>query len=149
MKINTLSPLTLICVAALLLMSCSEEVPNEYLESELSAILEKQQDAWNHGDVDSFMQYYDHAETMRFISSQGLMLGYQNLKDRYKNSYPDQESMGKLVFETLEILPVGKDHAYVIGKWTLIRESDQPGGYFTLLFAKTTDGWRIISDHTS
>jgi hypothetical protein len=141
--------IVLLSFAALTMGGCDEEIPVEYIDSEITAMLEKQQDAWNHGDVDGFMLYYENSETMRFISSQGMMLGHKNLKERYKNSYPDPETMGKLLFEILEIIPVGKENAYVIGKWTLIRESDQPGGYFTLLFAKTTEGWRIISDHTS
>ena len=146
------SPFALYTYSALVLLittGCKEEVPQSYTEAELIEIMGKQQDAWNNADIEGFMAWYENSGSLRFISSQGLMRGHQALKERYESAYPDPKTMGKLVFDVKEIIPLGEQHAYVIGSWTLLREDDHPEGYFTLLFSKTKDGWRIISDHTS
>jgi ketosteroid isomerase-like protein len=57
--------------------------------------------------------------------------------------------MGVLSFSNVEITPVSADAAVVLGRWQLKRAQDQPHGYFTLIFRKTTEGWRIVHDHTS
>ena len=56
--------------------------------------------------------------------------------------------MGELNFSDIAVKPLGKDYAFVIGKWKLTREKDAPNGNFTLVFKKLKEGWRIISDHT-
>ena len=35
------------------------------------------------------------------------------------------------------------------GRWRLERAQDAPSGLFTLLFRRTSAGWRIVHDHTS
>jgi ketosteroid isomerase-like protein len=57
--------------------------------------------------------------------------------------------MGVLTFSDLEINVLSKDAAIVLGNWALQRETDKPGGKFTLIFRKFKDGWRIVHDHTS
>jgi ketosteroid isomerase-like protein len=57
--------------------------------------------------------------------------------------------MGTLTFSDIEITPMGKDGAVVLGRWHLKRVSDEPHGRFTLVFRRTKKGWKIIHDHTS
>ena len=57
--------------------------------------------------------------------------------------------MGTLTFSDLEIGLLSPDSAFVIGRWKLNRATDQPHGRFTLIFRKTSVGWRIVHDHTS
>ncbi len=57
--------------------------------------------------------------------------------------------MGVLEFSDIHVKMLGKKHAYVFGKWKLIRANDTPNGIYTLVFQKFNDGWKIISDHTN
>ena len=57
--------------------------------------------------------------------------------------------MGKLIFSDIDIQMISEDAALVFGKWELDREKDHPWGLFTLLFNKTSDGWKVVHDHTS
>jgi ketosteroid isomerase-like protein len=57
--------------------------------------------------------------------------------------------MGTLTFSELQITRLSGDAALVIGRWRLARQGDKPQGRFTLLFRRTSDGWRIVHDHTS
>jgi ketosteroid isomerase-like protein len=57
--------------------------------------------------------------------------------------------MGTLTFSELEIRPISEEVVLVFGHWELVRTADKPHGRFTLIFRKTSDGWRIVQDHTS
>jgi ketosteroid isomerase-like protein len=57
--------------------------------------------------------------------------------------------MGELSFTDLEVILLSEDAAMVFGKYQLNRENDDPWGLFTLVFRRTSKGWRITHDHTS
>ena len=114
---------------------------------EVRAVLDAQVEAWNRGDIEGFMRGY--AQSAIFVSGDTVTRGWQTVLDRYKKGYTTREKMGTLEFSELEITPLGKDTAVVIGRWQLKRAGDAPHGRFTLIFRRTRAGWRIIQDHTS
>jgi hypothetical protein len=60
--------------------------------------------------------------------------------------------MERLTFSNVEIVPLGKDHALVLGNFHLERTAGGGGnadGIFTLTFEKKRGAWKIIADHTS
>jgi ketosteroid isomerase-like protein len=116
---------------------------------EIRAVLRAQQEAWNRGDIDSFMIGYARAETTVFVSGDEVTRGWQTVRDRYLEKYSDRAKMGALTFSELEIEQLGPDSAVALGRWELKRANDNPHGRFTLIFRKTPDGWRIVHDHTS
>ena len=122
-------------------------------EKDIRAVLDAQVAAWNRGDIESFMAGYWKSEKTTFLSTGGVSRGWQALLDRYKRGYPDKKTMGTLAFSELEINMLGRDAAFIIGRWALEREKDgmpdYPGGVFTLVARKFPEGWRIVSDHTS
>jgi len=67
----------------------------------------------------------------------------------YKQGYPDTSHMGKLKFEIINMKPLGDNYYFIIGKWFLKRTVGDLNGVYTLVFRKTKDGWKIISDHSS
>ncbi|MFL6516226.1 MAG: YybH family protein [Chthoniobacterales bacterium] len=112
-------------------------------------VLEAQQIAWNHGDIDTFMDGYWRSRDTRFVSGDTVTRGWQTVHDRYKAKYSDHEKMGQLTFSDIEVSMFGYDGALVFGRWQLQRATDHPHGRFTLVFRKTPDGWKIVHDHTS
>jgi ketosteroid isomerase-like protein len=119
------------------------------IASEIRAALKMQQDAWNRGDIDAFMQGYWRSEQTVFVSGDEVTRGWQKVLDRYKKKYSDRAKMGTLTFSNLEITPLRNDSAVVLGSWKLNRANDQPHGRFTLIFRRFPEGWRIVHDHTS
>jgi ketosteroid isomerase-like protein len=117
--------------------------------AEIRAVIQAQQEAWNRGDIDAFMNGYARSRSTIFISEDKVTRGWQTVRDRYHKKYSDREKMGTLNFSELEITPLGADSAVVLGRWQLKRKIDMPHGRFTLIFRKTADGWRIVHDHTS
>lgn len=118
-------------------------------DAEIRAVIQAQQEAWNRGDIDGFMNGYARARSTTFVSEDTVTRGWQTVRDRYKKKYSDREKMGALTFSDLEIAPLGNDAAVALGRWKLKRAKDEPHGRFTLIFRRLPEGWRIVHDHTS
>src|SRR5438105_4119322 len=118
-------------------------------QSEIRAVVSAQQEAWNRGDIDAFMNGYWRSEEIVFVSGDEVTRGWQKVLDRYKKKYSDRAKMGTLTFSNLEITPLSNDSAVVLGSWELKRANDNPHGRFTLIFRRFPDGWKIVHDHTS
>ncbi len=115
----------------------------------IQSILDNQTKAWNNGDLDAFMVGYLNSDSLVFIGKSGPTYGYKNTLANYKKGYPDKSHMGNLHFDIVSIKPLNEDHYFVIGKWDLTRTVGNLNGIFTLVFRKTKEGWKIISDHSS
>ena len=111
--------------------------------------MDEQEKSWSEGSIEGFMKYYQNSDDISFASKNGLTRGYSTLLNRYKQSYPGKEEMGKLTFELIEHRSLGKDHMLVVGSWKLANNDNNPSGYFSLIWKHTSEGWRIIHDHTS
>jgi hypothetical protein len=117
--------------------------------TEIKSVLEKQQNTWNNGDIEGFMQGYLQSEELIFESENGITKGWQNTLARYKKAYPNKEEMGSLVFQILDIKLKNDSIATLKGKWKLIREKDNPKGGFLLTFNKIDGQWLIVNDYTT
>ncbi|HZF68617.1 MAG TPA: DUF4440 domain-containing protein, partial [Gemmatirosa sp.] len=54
-----------------------------------------------------------------------------------------------LRFERVEARPLGADHALVTSRFVLAGgEAAEKSGWFTLVWVRTADGWRILHDHS-
>jgi hypothetical protein len=137
-------------MACLFLLACHNPTrPDMKAEEKIRTVLAEQQECWNKGDIDCFMQGYWNSDSLRFIGSSGINYGWQATLHSYKSSYPDKTAMGKLEFDILNVEPLGTEHCLVTGKWKLIREVDEPNGLFTLIWKRFGDEWKIIYDHSS
>ena len=112
-------------------------------------ILRAQQDAWNRGDVDEFMNGYARSALTVFVSEDSVRRGWETVRARYRQKYSDRAKMGTLSFSDIEINLLSSDAAVVLGRWRLERANDRPHGRFTLIFRRLPGGWRIVHDHTS
>jgi ketosteroid isomerase-like protein len=112
-------------------------------------LMTDQQTAWSNGDIEGFMQGYWKSDSLMFIGKRGPAYGWQTTLNNYKKTYPDKAAMGKLTFRIDKVELLGKQDAFVMGAWSLAREKDNPGGYFTLWFRKIKGEWKIVCDHTS
>lgn len=134
---------------ALLLFSCVNLFAQDQDVTAIRKVLAQQQQDWNSGNLEAFMQGYWKSDSLKFISSRGINYGWQATLDGYKKGYPTTEAMGKLTFTIISIEKLSKKSAIVIGKWHLQRTKDEPQGHFTLLWKKIEGRWVIVADHTS
>jgi hypothetical protein len=110
----------------------------------IKKVLDKQQQCWNNGDIDGFMEGYWNSEELIFTSlNHKPTYGWENTLERYRNSYPNEESMGEFKFEILDLKLTSSSTSTVKGKWELIRENDNPNGMFCLDINKFEKDWLI------
>jgi hypothetical protein len=119
-------------------------------KDEVLKVLARQNENWNKGDIEAFMQDYLKSDSLMFIGKNGVLYGWQATYDRYLKNYPDKATMGTLKFDILQTDFHSKTVCWVLGKWHLTRpEKGNVGGYFTLVLKKIKGKWLIVSDHTS
>jgi ketosteroid isomerase-like protein len=116
---------------------------------EIWKIMTMQEQAWNEGNLNKFMEGYWNSDSLSFVGKSGITYGWKQTLANYKKNYPDKATMGHLTFTLIKNESLGAQSHLVIGKWHLKREKDEVGGYFTLIWKKINGKWLIISDHTS
>ena len=117
----------------------------------VKAVMEAQVAAWNAGDVKGFMAGYDNSPETTFVGKK-VTHGWQQVMDNYLQGYSSREKMGKLEFSDLDVRVLDEATAVVTGRFHLARTDAGGGdasGYYSLVFLKTTGGWKIVLDHTS
>lgn len=118
-------------------------------EQRIRMLLTRQTEAWNRGDVVSFMQTYWKSDSLMFIGKSGVVWGWQSTLANYQRGYPDTAAMGKLAFDIIQIKPLSRKHYFVVGKWMLTRTAGNLSGHYTLLVQKIRGQWLIVADHSS
>ncbi|HEY3394359.1 MAG TPA: nuclear transport factor 2 family protein [Lacipirellulaceae bacterium] len=122
---------------------------DDSISSAVETILRAQEEAWNRGDVDAFMEHYWKSDDLTFSSGGKTTRGWEATLNRYRERYPTREQMGQLTLSGLEITPLGESAALVLGQWSLERESEPVSGNFSLVVRKIDGRWLIVHDHTS
>jgi uncharacterized protein (TIGR02246 family) len=147
--LQTRLTLPIICYTLMAPLVCAavEQPPNSV--AEIQSVLRTQQDAWNRGDIDAFMNGYARSASTVFVSEDEVRRGWEIVRDRYRVKYSDRAKMGTLGFSEIEVTMLSPDAAVVLGAWRLKRANDEPHGRFTLIFKRLPEGWRIVHDHTS
>ncbi len=120
-------------------------------ELDVIKVLLAQEKAWNKGDIDSFVEGYKNSPETLFIGRQ-VSKGYAEILAEYKHDYPNRNSMGTLGYSELEVHSLSDTFAACIGHYHLDRSKKEGGtadGLFSVVLQKTTDGWKIVVDHTT
>src|SRR3954452_295908 len=87
--------------------------------AEIQSVLSAQQDAWNRGDIDAFMNGYARSASTVFISEDEVTRGWETVRDRYRIKYSDRAKMGTLSFSEIQVTMLSSDAAVVLGRWKL------------------------------
>src|SRR6202453_1103376 len=119
--------------------------------SAVSQVLLRQQEAWNHHDLEAFMSGYWKSPDLTFFSGAEKTSGWEATLERYRKKYQSEgQEMGQLEFSDLNIQELSADAAFVRGAFHLATPDGRTRhGLFTLIFRKFPDGWKIVHDHTS
>ncbi len=131
---------------------CTDDAAHSVDTGSIEHVVREQEAAWNRGDIDGFMRAgYLRSAELTFYSGGSVTHGFDPVLARYTKRYKSEgKEMGKLAFTKLEVLPLADDVALARGRWDLDFAAEKDvGGLFSLVFRRTSDGWRIVHDHTS
>lgn len=118
-------------------------------ETSIRQILQRQQDAWNRGDLVAFMKGYWPNDSLMYIGKSGVTYGYRQTLESYQRNYGDTARMGHFTSTIIHMKRISADAWFVVGNWYLKRSIGDASGYYTLLFRKLNDEWVIVADHSS
>lgn len=148
----------LLLIPVILLSACESKDYQSYvseavLENDSALIMENfrlQEECWNNGDIECYMQAYHPEKAIETISRAGVTDGYDAILGQYKKYFP-KEKMGALHFDEFRIKPLNHQYYYVVGRFNLTYETPDTTyrGWFSVLMEKSGDKWYIISDHSS
>ena len=149
-------PLFTAALAVLLLMpllpsAAAQAAANSAEKEAIVAMLNKQADDWNRGDLEAFATGYKNSPDILFMG-RTIRRGYGQMLEGYRKSFPTRDAMGTLTFSNLEVQPLDEHFATVTGRFHLERKAaggGNAGGYYLLVVEKTPLGWKIIRDDTT
>lgn len=113
-------------------------------------LLDASAEAWNNGDLDGFLIWYERDPGTTYIGGSGLLHGWDAIRDRYAPLFEPGASKDSLRFEDLETRPLGPALGLATARYVLFDgDSITATGMFTLVLAENPAGWRIVHDHSS
>jgi ketosteroid isomerase-like protein len=85
------------------------------------------------------------------MTRKGPIVGKERTAEALRRSFfKDGKPMQQLRFEQVSIRRLGREHALVVGRFVL-EGGGQPeqSGWFSTVWERQADGWRVIHDHSS
>ena len=139
--------LSLVCA---LVIASAPRAPADDL-GDMRRVLQDSAAAWSRGDLDGFMASYERSPRTAFVTSSGVVRGWEAMRERYRRRYGGAGGLGALTFSDLAGMPLGPGYSIIYGRFHLLPPgaSKEDTGVFDLVMHKTPQGWRILSDHTS
>ncbi len=132
---------------------------DEEATTNIQDLLTKHIRAWNHGDLDTFTSIY--AENALLISPSGTIHGRAEALAQYRKRYPDQNSMGTLSLETIELrlnrgleltllgssVPSSIHAATLVARWQISYTNQvERRGLAMIALQPTSQGWKITQE---
>lgn len=118
-------------------------------EPEIRALLDHSVAAWNRGDLDGHLA--DNADSITFMTGRGPIVGRDQTAAALRRSFfRGGKPVQVLRFEQVTVRPLGDRHALVVGRFVLSGggEADR-SGWFSTVWERRAEGWRVIHDHSS
>jgi uncharacterized protein (TIGR02246 family) len=117
-------------------------------ETEIRSLLNSTAEGWNAGDLPKYLAVYrkDATEILATGPKGGVEAIEATMKGGFwKNGRPEQT----LRYENVVVRMIGKEGALVTGQYVLTGAGKPDrSGWFTTVWVKTKDGWRMIHDHS-
>ena len=139
--------------AGLVLMAAARpaqgQAPAPSAEPDIRAMLEESAAAWNRGDLDGHLA--DNADSITFMTGKGPIIGKQKTADALRRSFfRDGKPVQSLRFEEVTVRSLGAGHALVVGRFVLTGGGEpERSGWFSTVWERRPEGWRVIHDHSS
>lgn len=141
---------TLTVAVVLLASACAGRMSGASTDGStaIRAMLDSTAAGWNHGDLAAYLAAYDESITSR--SADGFVRGRGPAEQVMRQGFwRDGRPAQQLHYEHLDIRMLGDDHALMTGQFVLTG-AGRPDrtGWFTTIWARTPNGWRMIHDHS-
>lgn len=115
----------------------------------IKATLDTTAAGWNRGELPVYLSAYVDSATA--MGSTGLVRGVKGIEGQMRAGFwRTGRPLQMLSYDHLEIRPVGPSQAIVTGQYILTGGSrPDRTGWFTTIWVRTPNGWRMVHDHSS
>jgi len=105
-------------------------------------------DGWNAGDLKKYLAVY--VPGAKEMTANGPMGGVEHIEQTMKNGFwKTGRPLQVLRYESVTVTMLGKKNALVTGQYVLTGGGHPDRtGWFTTVWVKTNDGWRMMHDHS-
>lgn len=117
--------------------------------AEIAALVQESADAWNRGDLRGHLALY--VDSVTFMTANGPRPGVAAVEASFSRTYwQDGRPLQRLGFEQVVVRPLAPGAALATGRFVLSGGGrDEQSGWFTLVWVRTAEGWRVVHDHSS
>ena len=115
----------------------------------IKAVFDTTAAGWNRGELPVYLSAYVDSATA--MGSNGLERGVQGIERQMRGGFwRTGRPLQMLSYDHLEIRPIGPDQAIATGQY-ILTGGGRPNrtGWFTTIWVRTPDGWRMVHDHSS
>ena len=113
----------------------------------IRATLRAQTAAWNEGNLDAFMETYWKDDNLVFVADDKVTKGWSAASRRYKDLYTDDDGLGRMSYNDMDVSMVTDDLAIVTGRYAHAGAEETDSGAFSLVMRQAGGVWRIVHDH--
>lgn len=117
-------------------------------DAAIRATLDGMARAWNAADLPAHVAPY--LDSAAFMTGNGPLRGRERTQASLARSFwRDGRPTQQLRFERIATQALGAGHALVTGRFVLSGGGEpERSGWYTLVWVRTADGWRILHDHS-
>jgi len=115
----------------------------------IRAVFDVTTDGWNRSELSAYLSAYTESATA--MGSTGLVRGRNAIGDQMRAGYwRTGRPLQTLRYDHLEIRPLGPNYALATGQYilTAMGRPDRTG-WFSTIWVRTAQGWRMMHDHSS
>jgi hypothetical protein len=106
-------------------------------------------DRWNAHDLAGYMEGAWKSKDFLMVIDAEEIRGWTEAFAAYQRGYPDPNAMGNVVCDRLETQLITPDVALAVMRWTLFLKGGKVLGTSSLVVRQFSDGWKVISDHST
>ena len=140
------------CTALFAILFCTNTIVSAQSKDvkDIIALMRTEEEAWNRGDIDAYVNLYAPGNSTRMIynGGTGVTCGKDSILAFYKKYWP-KEKMGTLTLTHDGIEKISTEFYYVSGFFNISYPSGKPvKGRFSGLVKKIKGKWYLYTDHS-
>lgn len=115
----------------------------------IKAVFDTTAAGWNRGELPVYLSAYVDSATA--MGSTGIVRGVKGIEGQMRAGFWRTGRPAQLLsYDHLEIRPIGPNQAIATGQY-ILTGGGRPDrtGWFTTIWVRTPQGWRMVHDHSS
>jgi ketosteroid isomerase-like protein len=104
---------------------------------------------WNAHDIEHYMDCFWKSPDLLVVNDGEQVMGWAEVLATYQRGFPNRAEMGTMTLQRAKLQRLGPD--FFLGlSWFVVRTNGKDSySTDTMIFQRLSEGWKIVSDHSS